>query len=156
MSTHTEDKDLETATVDMYGDAVRSQTDTRAVTVTGAPPEVFAGFMNKSQGQKRVFRRSVPPGSYAVTAKAVVSLPAGQPNTTVKGTLSLNPDFDESRVSISTVDRFATMAWTVASEAGGGVVRLELETNPPSSVDLSFVKIVATRVNDVVDNSELL
>ena len=161
MSTPIEDKNLTTATVATDGDGAGSRTDARAVTVAGAPPEVFAAFRDKFTTPKEgiTFQKDIPNGTYSVTAKATVVVPANT-GTTVQGTLRMLPNFDESRVSISPADRFATLARNVvgdfpSSPSNPRALTLTFETNPKTPIEINHLKIVATRINNVASNTEL-
>lgn len=115
-------------------------------------PEVFAGFDNLdllSGTSPRTNTVNVPAGSYAITAKAFVTNSAVNP-VRVNCRLTAGANFDESTATVAGSSQALALN-VVHTTTGPRAIVLSCRNLSAANTTMSFVKIVATRVNGVSD-----
>lgn len=120
--------------------------------VTAAPPEVFSGFDNLDLigSAGRTNSITVPAGSYSIHAKAFVSNDGNVGTTTTTCRLSAGGNFDDSAATVSGSARAALALQVVHETSASRTITLSCTKSGSSNlVRMEFVKITATRVNDV-------
>lgn len=117
-------------------------------------PEVFAGFDNVDLlgATPRTNTLNVPAGAYAITAKAFVSNTAGSA-VSVNCRLTAGANFDESTATVTPGSSQALALNVVHTTASPRAIVLSCQNLTNVNTTMSFIKIVATRVNAVSDVS---
>jgi len=131
-------------------------TPTRSgVGVLAAAPEVFAGFDNfdaLAGTSPRTNTVNLPAGSYSVIAKGTY-VNANNDNSAVRCRLTAGGDFDEGTVNARVQDAAVSLAVVHGSSTPFQATLECANIAPTSNTAMRFIKIVATRVNSLQNNS---
>ncbi len=131
------------------------QAQNARVAALAAAPEVFAGFDNfdtLTGTNPRVNTVNLPAGQYSIVAKGFITN-SNNDNSAVRCQLTAGSDFDRSETSVRVSAQSTALAVVHTSSTPFAATLSCANIAPSSNTSMSFIKIVATRVNSVTNNS---
>jgi hypothetical protein len=132
-----------------------SERQNASVNALAAAPEVFAGFDNLDQlsgTNPRVNTVNLPAGQYSIVAKGFITN-SNNDNSAVQCQLTAGSDFDRSETSVRVSAQSTALAVVHKSTTPFAATLSCANVAASSNTSMSFIKIVATRVNSVTNNS---